>query len=102
MTTHLSLEACRELTRILDAGADTLAALGRMVTDLELFHSRLEAVPPEVSAELYTHWVALEQVFAVSLDRGLKAVDDEGAQIVREAVSALRGFATGTAETADE
>jgi hypothetical protein len=92
----------KQAQHVLKSSPDSVASLGRMVAELESLYSVLDTGDDDWKARFYDHWGALEEVFAVALDRGLSELDEEGSRIVASALSDLRALVTEDFPSPDE
>jgi hypothetical protein len=82
-----------EIEASLVSAPEDVPALGRLIATLE---QHCEVIPGGESTwkpEFEEHWGALEEVYAVALDRGMSALDEECGEIVAEAMAELRKIA---------
>lgn len=67
--------------------------MGRLVAELESLLQQLVSPDEEWRRRSLGHWGALEEVFAVALDRSSEHLDAESRSIVETAISELRALA---------
>lgn len=65
-----------------------------MISELESLGTLVETPPESWRRSFQEQWGTLEEVFAVALDRGWLALDEEGSEIVADAVAKLASLAS--------
>lgn len=63
--------------------------LPALIADLDALIDALEEADPSWRRTLRERWAVFEEVYAVSLDRGATALDEEGQRLVQKAVDDL-------------
>jgi hypothetical protein len=63
--------------------------LPKLIADLDALIDALEEADPAWRRSLRERWAVFEEVYAVSLDRGVTELDEEGRGLVRRAVDDL-------------
>ena len=71
----------------------TVESLGRLVAELESLGAIMEGVDDRWRASFNREWSAIEEVYAVALDREQDVLDEDDQAIIAEATRALQVLA---------
>jgi hypothetical protein len=85
----------RHLTQMrqsLESRRESIESLGRVISELESLYLLLETPPDSWKRSFQEQWGTLEEVFAVTLDRGAPTLDNECDKLVADALVHLRSL----------
>jgi hypothetical protein len=79
----------RQMRQCLVLRRESVEALGRLISELESLRELLETTTDSWKRSFEEQWGTLEEVFAVTLDRGAPTMDEKSAVLVERAIAHL-------------